>query len=85
MDQFQNEEGRMTCDRCQGQMRDQEIRYVLEMPSRLLVIEHVPAKVCSQCGEQLFAPGTVERLQQTAWEGHAPVRVMQTPVFDFAA
>ena len=31
------------------------------------------------------AQQTVERLQQTVWEGRQPHRVIETPVFEFAA
>ena len=37
-----------------------------------------------QCGERLYSPDTVERLQDTVWGRRAPSRMLQTPVFDFA-
>jgi hypothetical protein len=40
--------------------------------------------VCLETGERFFAPETVERLQQTVWEGRRPQRVIETPVFEFA-
>ncbi len=64
---------------------NQSVTYVLEVEGRLLVIENVPARVSPETGEQLFAPETVERLQQTAWTEKTPARVLQTPVFEFAA
>jgi hypothetical protein len=48
-------------------------------------VENVPARVCLETGERFFAPETVERLQQTVWEGRRPHRVIETPVFEFAA
>jgi len=45
----------------------------------------VPARVCSQCGERLYSPETVERLQKTVWEKKRPSRVVETQVFDYAA
>ncbi len=64
---------------------EQHVTYVLEVGGQVIMIEHVPARVSVDTGEQLFAPDTVERLQQTLWGEKAPVRVLQTPVFDFAA
>jgi hypothetical protein len=55
----------------------------VELDGQWVIIEHVPSKVCPQCGEKLFTPETVERLQQIAWEGKRPVRALETPVFDF--
>jgi YgiT-type zinc finger domain-containing protein len=65
-------------------MREQTVTYTIQMDDKLVVVEHVPAKVCAQCGERLYSPETVERLQQTVWEQRLPSRVLQTPVFDFA-
>ncbi len=65
--------------------REEAVTYILETDGKLFVIENVPARVSLQTGEQLFSPNTVERLQQTVWENKAPVRVLETPVFEFAA
>ena len=48
-------------------------------------IEHVPARVCRETGERLFAPETVERLQHIVWEQRTPTRIVETPVFEFVA
>ena len=75
----------MKCDVYGSPMREQTVTYTTQMDDKLVVVEHVPAKVCDQCGEQLYSPETVERLQETVWEQQSPSRVLQTPVFDFAA
>lgn len=63
---------------------DQEVTYTLEYKGSFFVIEHVPARVCLETGERLFAPETVEQLQQIVWERKSPVRVIETPVYEFA-
>jgi YgiT-type zinc finger domain-containing protein len=75
----------MTCDLCGSPLIEQEVTYTIEVDGQWVIIENVPAKVCPQCGERLFSPETVERLQQIAWGQKKPQRVVQTPVFDFAA
>ncbi len=75
----------MKCDLCGAPTVEQKVTYTLEMDGKLIVVENVPARVCPQCGEKLFSPETVERLQKTIWEQKQPVRMLQTPVFDFAA
>ncbi|MDH5670212.1 MAG: type II toxin-antitoxin system MqsA family antitoxin [Nitrospira sp.] len=75
----------MTCDVCGGGMTEDRVTYTIQLDDKLVVVEHVPAKVCGQCGERLYAPETVERLQNTVWGTQEPSRVLQTPVFDFAA
>ncbi len=64
---------------------EQTITYALEIDGVFYLIENVPARVSVETGEQLFAPETVERLQQIVWSKARPARIVQTPVFDFAA
>jgi YgiT-type zinc finger domain-containing protein len=61
------------------------VTYVLEQQGQVLIIEHVPARVCRETGERLFAPETVERWQQIVWEHRTPTRIVETPVFELVA
>lgn len=61
-----------------------KVKYTLEVDGKLIVVENVPARVCVETGEQLFAPETVERLQQLVAGKTKPKRVMEVPVFEFA-
>jgi len=62
----------------------QRIKYTIDVNGQLIVIENVPARVCVETGEQLFAPETVERLQKTISSKAKPKRMMEVPVFEFA-
>ena len=73
----------MKCDLCGVPVVEKEVTYTLEVDDQLMVIEFVPAKECIQCGDRLFSPDTVERLQQTIWSKQKPKRTIQTPVFTF--
>ncbi len=64
---------------------ERKVTYALEMDGKFFVIENVPARVCVETGEQFFSPATVERLQQIVREQHEPKRVIETPVYEFAA
>ena len=64
---------------------EQQVTYVLEQKGKVLIIEHVPARVCRETGERLFAPEIVERLQHIVWEQRKPARIVETPVFEFVA
>jgi YgiT-type zinc finger domain-containing protein len=75
----------MKCDVCGGVMTEDMVTYTIQLDDKLVIVEHVPAKVCGQCGERLYAPETVERLQSMVWGQRSPARMLQTPVFDFAA
>ncbi len=65
-------------------MQDELVTYTLEFDGKIVVVEHVPARVDPQTGERFFAPETVERLQQVVWEQQQPTRIIETPVFEFA-
>jgi len=75
----------MKCDVCGSPMNEQMVTYTIQLDDKLVVVEHVPATVCDQCGERMYSPETVERLQNMVWEQRSPSRMLQTPVFDFAA
>ena len=66
-------------------MKETKVTYTLEMDDKFIIIENVPARVSEETGEQFFSPETVERLQRTIWGREKPKRVIETPVFEFAA
>lgn len=66
-------------------LSEQRVTYTLEVSGRLFVVENVPARVDQETGEQFFSPETVERLQEIIHGEEKPVRVVETPVFDYAA
>lgn len=75
----------MKSDKWQESLVEQKVTYILELEGRVIVIENVPARVNVETGEQFFSPEVVERIQQTIWEEKKPHRVIETPVFEYAA
>ena len=65
-------------------MIDTEVTYTVEKDGKFFLIEHVPARVCRQTGEQYFAPETVEHIQAVIKNRKEPVRVIETPVYKYA-
>jgi YgiT-type zinc finger domain-containing protein len=61
-----------------------EVTYTLMHSGKFYIIEHVPARVCKETGEQLFSPETVERIQVLIKGGKNPDRVVETPVYEYA-
>ena len=64
---------------------EQRVTYALQSGDKLVMVENVPARVCVQTGERLFAPEVVERLQKIVWHQKRPIRTIETPVFEFPA
>jgi hypothetical protein len=69
----------------QEQLVEKRVTYSLELNGKFILIENVPARVNEETGEQLFAPSTVMLLQQIILDGQEPKRVIQTPVYSYAA
>lgn len=63
---------------------ERRVTYTLEMDGRFYLIENVPVRVDLQTGEELYSPQTVEQLYRTIRGGGKPVRVIETPVFQFS-
>ncbi len=61
------------------------ITYAVDVDGTFVLVENVPVRIGVETGEQLFAPETVERIQELAWSRQPPSRTVQSPVFDFAA
>jgi len=65
-------------------MIETEVTYALTQGDTVYVIEHVPARVCRETGEEFFAPETVERIHALLKSNRKPDRVIQTPVYQYA-
>jgi YgiT-type zinc finger domain-containing protein len=63
---------------------EQNVTYTLLKDGKFYIIENVPARVNPETGEQFFSPQTVEKLHKLILGQQKPVRIMQTPVFEFA-
>ncbi len=65
-------------------MIDTTVTYTVQHAGKFYVVEHVPARVCRETGEQFFAPETVEHIQAIVKGESRPTRVIETPVFEYA-
>jgi YgiT-type zinc finger domain-containing protein len=65
-------------------MIETEVTYTLVHEGNFYVIEHVPARVCRETGEEFFAPQTVERIRALAKGKRKPDRTVRTPVYEYA-
>jgi YgiT-type zinc finger domain-containing protein len=65
-------------------MIETEVTYTVEYAGKFYLVEHVPARVCRETGEQHFSPETVERLQALIKSNRKPARTIETPVYEYA-
>ena len=53
----------MECIHCHGTLERGRTSYMVNRKGYYLIIDHVPARICKQCGEALFDEETVEAIQ----------------------
>jgi hypothetical protein len=63
---------------------DAKVTYTVEYDGQVYIVEHVPAKISQETGEQYFAPETVERIRVLIKSRRKPDKVIQTPVYEYA-
>ena len=63
---------------------DAEVTYTLSYEGKVYIVEHVPARVSKETGEQYFAPDTVERIYALIRGKRIPDRMVETPVYEYA-
>ena len=69
---------------CSGEYERRQITHVERWNDHAVVIDHVPAEVCSVCGDVLFTPETVRRLEHLGQTGPAPVTTVPCDAFNTA-
>jgi len=74
----------MKCVFCGGKVEKKRVTFSYEEDSKYLLVENVPAEVCTKCGEKTYSPEVTDNLLRFAKNKFQPVKIIQVPVFDFA-
>lgn len=62
---YDNKEGRiMNCFKCNEELIEKKVNYMVDLENTIIIIKGVPAKVCIQCGEQYFDDQTSENIEK---------------------
>jgi YgiT-type zinc finger domain-containing protein len=74
---------RMKCsiDGCSGVYEVKTVIHTVRAGGRVVVIDHVPAEVCSVCGDVLLAPQTVRHIEQLL--ANLPKPDQTVPLFEY--
>jgi len=74
----------MNCrvDSCPGEYEEKQIVHTLRFHGQVIVIDHVPAEVCTVCGDILLRPETVRRIEALLKTTARPIRTV--PLYDYA-
>jgi len=71
-----------TISDCPGEYEEKLIVHTVRHKGRLIVIDGVPAEVCSFCGDVLLKPDTVHEIEALLDELPAPIG--SVPLYEFA-
>jgi HTH-type transcriptional regulator/antitoxin MqsA len=73
------------CHVCGGEtVREEFVSEVLEVDSRRVLVEHIPARVCTRCKEAAFSRETTERIRLLVHGAGRPDRTVPLEVFELA-
>ena len=67
---------------CAGEYEAKEITHTVRHQGRIVVIDRVPAEVCSACGDVLLRPETILHIEELLRDNPEPVRTV--PVYKYA-
>jgi YgiT-type zinc finger domain-containing protein len=68
------------CPLCNGNFQNGRTRYTVDDSKSVVVVRDVPARICSQCGEEWIDHSTAETLEQIvkkARTNHSEVEVVR--------
>jgi HTH-type transcriptional regulator / antitoxin MqsA len=72
------------CEICGGRaFRQEEVEEVFHIDGRYVLVEHIPATVCVQCGEKTFDAATAEDIRKMLSEGRHASRKVEMDVFAY--
>ena len=49
---------------CPGEYEERKLYHTAQHQGQVIVIDHVPTEVCSECGDVLLKPETIRRLEE---------------------
>ncbi len=67
---------------CPGEYEERQIVHTVRYRGQVIVIDHVPAEVCSVCGDVLLKPETVRRIEELLRTMAEPTRTV--PLYEYA-
>ena len=71
-----------TLQGCPGEYEARKIVHTVRHQGNVVVIDHVPAEVCSICGDVLLTPDTIRRIEKLLETTPPPAKAV--PLYEFA-
>ncbi|MEW6355614.1 MAG: YgiT-type zinc finger protein [Planctomycetota bacterium] len=67
---------------CPGDYEEKQIVHTMRFRGKVIVMDHVPAEVCSVCGDVLLKPDTVRRIEALLKKRKKPTG--SVPLYEYA-
>jgi YgiT-type zinc finger domain-containing protein len=67
---------------CPGEYEERRIVHTVRRRGQVVVIDHVPAEVCSVCADVLLSPQTVARIEELLRDSRPPSKT--APLLEYA-
>ena len=71
-----------TIQGCPGEYEERTVVHTVRHHGNVVVIDHVPAQVCSVCGDVLLTPETIRRIEKLLETMPPPTKAV--PLYEFA-
>ena len=67
---------------CPGDYEARKVLHTVRHDGQIVVIDRVPAEVCSVCGDVLMEPGTIRRIEALLQQRRQPASTV--PLYELA-
>ena len=67
---------------CPGEYEARGVMHTVRREGQVIVIDHVPADVCTVCGDTLLQPDTVRKIETLLQQKRQPAT--RVPLYEFA-
>ncbi len=71
-----------TCEYCGGAIVEKRITLHRKLNGNYVLVENVPAGICSECGTRYFAANVLKTIEETVQGRRKAARKVIVPVYD---
>lgn len=71
------------CEYCQGTIVEKRVSLSRQVKGNYILIENVPAGVCTQCGTRYFSANVLKTVEETVRGRRQVEREIMVPVYSF--
>ena len=73
-----------TCSVCSArESREEQVEEVFRIDRKYVLVDRIPATVCTRCGEETFSRETAERIRLMVHGQTRPTKSIPLKVFEF--